>query len=46
MKNLEAIRKMDNFEKRLADLVKDYATFKEGLQPRQEKSKRKIKTKK
>jgi hypothetical protein len=39
MKTLEVIRKMDGFEKRLADLVKDYNSFKEEIDGKQKESK-------
>ena len=33
MKRTETIRKMDNFEKRLSDLTKEYKAFKEIITP-------------
>ena len=32
MKTLEVIRKMDNFEKRLNDLTKEYKEFKKSVE--------------
>ena len=43
MKNLEAIRKMDNFEKRLSDITKDYAKFKAEIKQGSVKNKSKTK---
>lgn len=40
MKTLEVIRKMDGFEKRLADLTKDYIVFKESVNGKEKKSKK------
>jgi hypothetical protein len=38
MKTLEVIRKMDGFEKRLADLTKEYNAFKEEVDGKQKES--------
>jgi hypothetical protein len=38
MKTLEVVRKMDGFEKRLADLIKEYNSLKEEIDGRQKES--------
>jgi uncharacterized protein YihD (DUF1040 family) len=39
MKTLEIVRKLDGFEKRLADLTKDYSIFKESINGEKESKK-------
>ena len=39
MKTLEVIRKMDGFEKRLADLTKQFNSFKDEVNGRKESKK-------